>query len=192
MMDEVPKRIETHDDFVLIYQKYSEKLFGYTFVLLKNKEEAEEVVQETFVKLWEKRSEILINSSLGAYLFKMSKNIILNRIREKFYFSVAAEWIKEERDVMENSTEETIDTNELQNILNEIISRLPAKRKEVFLLSRVENMTYKEIAAYLNISENTVDTQIRKSLEFIRQHLLKEGRLPIAVVVANTFIDITT
>jgi len=166
-------RLKAGDDqaFEKLYHKYSKKLFNFGYKMLQSKQEAEGLVQDTFLKIWEIRYKLDENYSFSGYIFKIARNKIYNifraRINERFY----REYLQEYAETLEDNLERELDYNELNTFYIELISRLPERRKEIFLLSRNEGYTYREIAQKLQISENTVDTQIRKSLDFFRQSL---------------------
>jgi RNA polymerase sigma-70 factor (ECF subfamily) len=166
-------RLKAGDDlaFEKLYCKYSRKLFNFGYKMLQSKQEAEGLVQDTFLKLWEMRYKLDENYSVSGYIFKIARNKIYNifriRINERFY----REYIQECAERLEDNLERNLDFSELNALYLELISKLPERRKEIFLLSRNEGYTYREIAQKLQISENTVDTQIRKSLDFFRESL---------------------
>jgi RNA polymerase sigma-70 factor (ECF subfamily) len=117
------------------------------------------------------RSGLDESHSFNGYLFKIAQNDIYNlfrkRINEKYY----QEYFLEYAEKLECSLEDKINYNELVEIIDQLIEELPDRRKIIFTFSRKEGLTYREIADKLDISENTVDTQIRKALDYIRQHL---------------------
>ncbi|MGD2034139.1 MAG: RNA polymerase sigma-70 factor [Bacteroidales bacterium] len=166
-------RLKAGDDtaFEKLYLKYNKKLFNFSYRLLQSRQEAEGLVQDTFMKLWEMRYKLDENYSFSGYIFKIARNKIYNifrvRINERYY----REYIQEYAEKLENNLERKLNYDELNTYYLDLISKLPERRKEIFLLSRNEGYTYREIAQRLQISENTVDTQIRKSLDFFRQSL---------------------
>lgn len=167
--------------FNKLYTIYSARLFNFALGICKNHEEAEEVVQQVFIKIWENHSDINPELSFSGYIFKIAKNILLNNIRKRIIEKEYQNYAVSLYESIEASPETEIDFSLFQNILEDIISRIPEKRKEVFLLSRNKNLTYNQIAEKLNISVNTINTQISKSLQFIRSELEKHypsiGRL---------------
>jgi len=152
-----------------LFKIYSGKIFNFTRFFLKSIEEAEEITQEVFVAVWENRSKIDPKKSFSSYIFGIAKNKIFNLIRQKVHYIQFIEKNSEENEIIND--EKNFLNKELQNLINECIENLPPKRKEIFKLSREEGLTYKEIAEKLNISENTVDVQIRKSLKQLQEVL---------------------
>ncbi len=164
--------------FEKLYLKYNRKLFNFGYKMLHSKQEAEGLVQDVFLKIWEKRYTLDENHSFSGYLFKIAQNKIYNIFRQRINERYYREYLEEYAESLEHSLEQRFDYKELEKFYNELISRLPEKRKRIFILSRNEGYTYREIAEKLQISENTVDTQIRKSLNFFRQSL-REKFIPV-------------
>lgn len=151
--------------FEQLFLKYQKKLYYFCRKIIKNKEDSENLVQNTFLEIWENRQNIDEEKSFSGYLFKAIKNKVYNYIKKKINEQFYLDFINEDS---EEYSEDQYETKQLVDIVNELIQKLPERRKEIFLLSRNEGLTYKEIASKLNITENTVDTQIRKTLDFLR------------------------
>jgi RNA polymerase sigma-70 factor (ECF subfamily) len=164
--------------FEKLFKKYNQKLCNFCYGMLHSRPEAEGIVQHTFMKIWENRQ--LLNEMLpfGSYLYKIAHNSVLNEIRKRVNQRYYNEYLAEYAEMLENTTENTVLFSELERTFAELLSRLPERRREIFLLSRDEGLTYKEIGSRLGISENTVDTQIRKALDFFRQ-ALRENISPV-------------
>lgn len=157
--------------FERLYFKYSKKLYNFAFNFLKNKEDAEEIVQNVFMKIWETRLEIDPELSFGGYIFRIAKNMLINKFKKKLTEKVYIDYLLTTHEDTILPVEQEIHYLELNQEIERLISSLPSKRREIFQLSQHEGLTYREIAKKLNISVNTVNTQISKSLEHIRYHL---------------------
>ncbi|TKG89043.1 RNA polymerase sigma-70 factor [Puteibacter caeruleilacunae] len=168
--------------FEVLYRKYNGKLFNFVRKTIGDKEEAAEIVQYVFIKLWEKRSTIDPSQSFSGFVFKIAKNLVYNFIRKSVREASMKEAHIDSLDQLADSTFDKVEFTELEARLKACIDKLPPRRKEVFILSRKRGMTYKEIAIHLNISENTVDTQIRKALQFLKDHL--EDELYVYLVIS--------
>jgi len=160
--------------FEKLYFHYSKKLFNFTLGILRSREDAEGIVQNVFTKIWETRSEIDTDLSFGAYIFRIARNMMLNQIKKKINERQYIKYLLTIPEESPLSVEQEINLLELNVEIESIISELPEKRREIFRLSRHEGLTYKEIAEKKNISVNTVNTQISKSLEYIRDRLASE------------------
>jgi RNA polymerase sigma-70 factor (ECF subfamily) len=159
--------------FSALYERYHRKLYGFALYLSHNSNEAEELVQTTFVAVWEQRARVDAAKPFGAYLFAIAQHhfydMLRHRIAEQTYVSRAMQEDGEQVYDMERQIEE----DDLNRAFNQLLSRVPERRRLIFLLSRREHLSYKEIAQRLGISENTVDSQIRHVLDFLRKELPK-------------------
>ena len=157
--------------FEKLYFKYCKKLYNFAFSICKNREDAEGLVQLVFMKVWEKRTEIDTELSFSGYIFRIAKNSLLNKIKKKINEKVYLDYLLSRPEDLSNSVEKNIMFLELNIEIERLINNIPEKRRNIFLLSRMEGLTYREIAAKLNISVNIVNTQISKSLEELRDSL---------------------
>jgi len=157
--------------FEKLYFTYCRKLYNFIFSICKNKEDSEGLVQFVFMKVWEKRTEIDTEQSFSGYIFRIAKNTLLNKIKKKINERVYLDYLLSRPEDLSNSVEKNINFFELNLEIERLINNIPEKRRKVFLLSRMEGLTYREIADKLNISVNTVNTQISKSLEELRDRL---------------------
>jgi RNA polymerase sigma-70 factor (ECF subfamily) len=155
--------------FEQLFLKYQKKLYYFGYKILKNKEEAENLVQAVFMDVWENREQINEEKSFSGYIFKIAKNKISNLLRKKINEQMYFDYITEQKSNNEELKTDELISQQFEEIFDKLINSLPERRKEIFLLSRNDGLTYKEIALKLNISENTVDTQIRNALDYLRE-----------------------
>lgn len=160
--------------FDLLFEKYSNKLFRFSFSLLKNHEDSKEIVQETFYRVWEKRNEIDSSKSFKAFLFTISYHLIIDQLRLKLKDQEYRRFLKEYFKTEENKLDSGADYETLNRQISAIIEELPAKRKQIFVMSREKSLTHKEIAEQLNISVKTVENQINLALKLIKSRLGKD------------------
>ncbi len=164
--------------FSKIYNLYWEDLYGYIIRVLQDKEDAMDVIQETFISLWQQRDTLTGVQSLKSYLFAIARYKALKCIRSNIqkhdYLTSLLDFFMRQ----EESPEELMIARELRGIIDAQIERLPPKMREVFILSRQKNLSYKEIAASLNISDKTVKKQINNSLKLLRLKLGTHRYLP--------------
>lgn len=156
--------------FDQLYHRYWEALFRYVVRVLKDENDTADVLQDTFFKIWEQRERLQHVESVKAYLFTVARNgalrfIALQQNHQRFVASLGA-FLNDES--YERSAEEALTLNELQMSIDKQITRMPPRMREVFLLSRFENLSNREIATRLNISEHTVKKQINYALKLIR------------------------
>jgi len=161
--------------FEQIFYYYYQNLCVYASKIIQDDDSAEEIVQDLFVKIWEKRHEIEIKTSLKNYLVRSVKNQCLNYIKHnKIKEEHAKTILSEKKGVTENDNFIEIDL--LQKI-EESIGELPKKRQEIFRLSREEGLKYREIAEKLNVSIKTVETQMGLAMKTLREKLKKYSTL---------------
>lgn len=167
--------------FNTLYREYSNRLYRFAFGYLKSEAEAEELVQEVFTIIWEKRASLKEELSFKSFLFTISFNIIRKHFRTKNYL---AEYFKNGiGDDLDMQTSHKISYDSLYQYITELVNQLPVRRREIFLKSRFEGYSIKEIADEFQISHKTVENQLTSSLKFIRTNLNKESILPLLFYV---------
>jgi len=157
--------------FDRVYQRYAGKLYAFSLKYLRSKEEAEELVQSVFLKVWENQKNLKKNTSFKSYLFTIAYNEICNLFRRRKYQQDFIAKIGIESSVTSGETENQIEFQFVLEQVDQIIARLPEKQKTIFLKSRQEGKSTKEIAEELGLSPGTVDNYISESLKFIRSNL---------------------
>jgi RNA polymerase sigma-70 factor (ECF subfamily) len=157
--------------FDLLFEKYGDKLYRFSFSLLKNHEDSKEIVQETFYRVWEKRHEIDSSKSFRSFLFTISYHLIIDQLRLKLKDQEYRRFLKEFFKTAEVKVDSETDYETLNRQISSIIEELPAKRKQIFTLSRKQGLSHKEIAEQLNISAKTVENQINLALKLIKSRL---------------------
>jgi RNA polymerase sigma-70 factor (ECF subfamily) len=156
--------------FQALFKKFYPALCHFAHQFLSDREQSEEIVQEMFVKLWEKRAVLNIETSVKHYLFRSVRNHCLNQIQhEKIKKQYAARVLENAQKEIE--TEQYFLEIDLVAKIEKCIDALPPKRKEIFRLSREQGLKYKEIAEELNISVKTVEAQMGLALKFLRDEL---------------------
>ena len=157
--------------FEAIYRRYWSELFDAAYQRIHSAEKAEEIIQELFVELWEKREQIQIKESVAAYLFTALKFRILNYLRHEKVREAHLQIIRDNVPVSTNCLEEEIYVNELDTAYKSEVNNLPEKCRAAFELSRNEQLSFKEIAIKLNVSVNTVEKHVGKALKVLRFNL---------------------
>lgn len=166
--------------FAVLYRRHVLKLMSIAVTKTHSRDDAEELVQNSFLKFYQHKNAIESNTSVFAYLYVVLKNQILNYHRNELVRQKHEEYVFANRSETENSSTETIETKELEKQIEDAIDLLPEKCRKVFVLSRKEHLSNKEIASTLNISENTVEQHMRKALGRLRislKHYLTIGVL---------------
>lgn len=149
-----------------IFREYSPTLFNYLFYKCGDKNLAKDLTQEAFLKLWQNCQKVLLNSARG-YVFKAANNMMINE------FNHRKVKLKFQKIVPKSSTNESpvflLEEKELKERLENAIAELPEKQRVVFLLSRIDKKTYKEIAALLGISKQAVEKRMYNALDKLRK-----------------------
>ena len=153
--------------FERLFKTYFAALMAFSRKILGDEDDAREVVHQVFIKLWERRNEIDLSTSLKSYLFTAVNNRSLNMIRDRKKFS--SEEVPEQAGVLDVSAE--LESLELEEKIRGAINSLPERCRVIFELHRFDGMTYGEIAKQLNISVKTVENQITKALKTLREQL---------------------
>jgi RNA polymerase sigma-70 factor (family 1) len=172
--------------FDLIYDKYSRKLYAFGLKYLKSTAEAEELVQSVFLKLWENYKILKKESSFKSYLFTIAYNDICKLFRKRNYLQKFISDTLYENSQLYSEIEHSIDYQSVLERVQQIVDNLPERQKTIFLKSREEGKSTKEIAEEVGLSPGTVDNYISESLKFIRARLHKEN-LPVLLLFSLFF-----
>jgi len=167
--------------FEWLFRRYFSELCQVVYRVAHDEHLAQDLVQEVLYELWRKRDKLTISISLRAYLKRAVLNRTLNHLRDN------RKWSSEERmpeiAVEESDPVDLLRSEELQEMIDAAIDELPEKCRMVFVLSRYEELSYRDIATELGIAEKTVENQVSKALKYLRQRLLpylKSGLLLFA------------
>lgn len=173
--------------FEMLFRTYYQPLCNYAYTFLQDREDAEEIVQSTFLMVWEKRDTLAIRTSVKPYLYAMVRNACLNVLKhEKIKQRHAGEEIAlAER--AHDSVSQVVATRELEHRIKIAMDELPEQCRLVFKLSRFEELKYSEIAEQLNISIKTVENHMGKALRIMREQL--KDFLPIVFIILNGFLN---
>ena len=166
-------KIDSRRAFGELYIRYYDQLRYYCKKYLNDETEAEDVVQDIYIHLWETRNTLNITSSFSGYIYATAHNRILKMLRQIDVHLRYAQHILMNAKEGTSETEDSIIDNDYAVLLNKMIERLSPKQKEVFLLSRIEGLTYKEIAERLQISVPAVQKHVSIVLEKIKGFLEK-------------------
>jgi RNA polymerase sigma-70 factor, ECF subfamily len=157
--------------FESLYHLYHKRVYAFALSLLNSASDAEEIVQNVFLAIWMQRKSLNISSSFTSYLFSIVRYKVYDFIHQKINHEAYVKFTLEHNDEYSFVTDDAISFSELEKSFHKAIEQLPERRREIFVLSRIEKLSYKEISERLGITENTVDTQIRHALNFLRLQL---------------------
>lgn len=157
--------------FTQLVHQYQARVFAAAFQILKSRENAQEIVQEIFSKVWTDREAFLNAENHEAYIFVMARNLALNFLRRLYNERSRQFQFTLEHSRVDNTAEYLLQEREYNEILQRTLDMLPPQQKQVYYLSKFEYMTHEEIAQKLSISAWTVSNHMKSALKFIRQRL---------------------
>ncbi len=185
---ELVKRIKKGDQraFKLLFYNYEKRVYYFVLKIVGEKEPAEEILQDVFVKIWNYRLKLDETKSISAFLFKTSKNTALNYLRDCILLKEHQNIVADNTDVFANELlpDDHLVVEDYMRSYNNIIDQLPSQRCEIFKMSRQEGLSYQEIAEKLKISKNTVRLQIVESLKFIRRNIQSECEISFIFILS--------
>lgn len=170
--------------FEQVFHAYYKALAAYARTILKDSDDAEDMVQQVFITVWEKRRAMEIHTSLRALLYRSVHNACLNRIRQQQVRSgYAREAILLHRE--DGASEDHMQQKELQQKIELAMEQLPEQCARIFKMSRFEQLKYQEIADRLGLSVKTVENQMGKALKVMREQL--KDYLPLLVMILSQY-----
>lgn len=186
--DIIQLRQGSAEAFERLFRRYGPKLYHFILKLSAgNAYLAEEVVQRTFVKIWETHHAVDPRKSFVSYLCTIAKNMLLNEFEhqtvEYVYREYAVRFCPAETEIPDKE----YDVKQLQQYLDRLIDRLPPARRKIYIMSRRDMLSSKEIARKLNITESTIYTQLSKAVEFIRANLEHDFKELLSILLLVCF-----
>ncbi|WP_407430110.1 RNA polymerase sigma-70 factor [Arcticibacter sp.] len=157
--------------FERLFKEHFKALHSYANVMLRDEDLAEEMVQNVFLRLWERREQLSVQTSVKAYLYKMVHNDCLNYFKHNKTKAKYETYVIHTIDGKTNSAAHKLELGELEHRLAEALDDLPQQCRTIFQMSRFEELKYKEIASHLGISVKTVENQMGKALKIMRVKL---------------------
>jgi RNA polymerase sigma-70 factor, ECF subfamily len=168
-------------EFERFFNEHYIPVVRYCTTMVKNMDDAEDIVQQAFTSLWQKREAINIHTSARAYLYKTVYNASLDFLKHERIKGI------HKRETLANNQEELYSnskiSNDLQEKIEKEISELPEQCGKIFKMCKIENLKYREIASVLNISEKTVENQMGKALKLLRESL--KEYFPLFLLLLN-------
>jgi len=162
-----------------IFEKYNKKVYAFSFHNLKNKQDAEGVVQEVFLNLWKDRAKLKEIQNLDAWIFSVSFNVIRKHFRKLAREIKHLGKFEETTQHHDYSTITDVEYNDLLEKAEKIIERLPLRQKTIYLLSKREGLSNTEISSKLNIKRKTVENYLANAKAFLKKAFVDERLLTI-------------
>ncbi|MEP3837717.1 MAG: RNA polymerase sigma-70 factor [Algibacter sp.] len=172
--------------FKQIFDHYRPGIYSLALKLLKSSVLAEDVVQDVFIKIWNKRVQFPQVINFRAYLYKTAKNQVFDEFKKIAKASINEEEPNKTLNAL-NDTDYGIRKEQLETLLEEALNKLPPQQKNIYQLSRNQGLTYPEIAIQLNLSPLTVKTHMKHILAFLRNHLSEYMELSVILFLINIY-----
>lgn len=179
-MDATGLRPDTDAGFETLFKAHFKGLHAYAITIIKDEAAAEDIVQNTFFKLWEKKETLGEIASLPAYLYRSVYNESLNYLRHSKVKSAYAQFTVQQMNDKEHTAAQRVGLKELEQKLDKALKELPEQCRTIFQMSRFEELKYREIADRLGLSVKTIENQMGKALKILRTQLI--DYLPAALL----------
>jgi RNA polymerase sigma-70 factor (ECF subfamily) len=178
-------RMSTGDQqaFTEIFYHYFQRIHHFILKKTKSEELTEEIIQEVFISVWEKREKFSAVENFEDYLFSMAANRTWNFIRRLHNEKELKQKVWRTIEAHQNSTEDLLDLKESQGLINEAVEQLSPQRKKIFILSRQQGLSHTEIAEQLNLSPSTVNNHLTEALRFIKEYLQRTPGASITLLM---------
>lgn len=168
--------------FTQLYRMYSRRIYEVGMLYLQDAESASDLVQETFIRLWEKRARLTEVRQPDDFLFIVARNIMLSQFRRSALVRAAKRHFQRQGTQAVRDCENRVLESENQRLLQRAIAALPPRRREIFLLSRQEGLSYQEIAQRMHVSRFTVKNQMGQAIQSLRHFFHNHVATLIALV----------
>ncbi len=157
-----------HQAFQKIFVTYFKKIKYFIYSFIKSETDAEELAQEVFLKIWENHLNIEPDKSFDSYMFTITKNLIYNFLKHKLVEKSYQEYIYFSKSEFAHDPEKILYAKEIELLIEMTVSKMPGRRKEIYQLSRHENLSNGEIAEVLGLSKKTVENQLSLALSELK------------------------
>ena len=186
--EQLLKRLAAGDDiaFNTIYEQYQQSVFAFAFYLTKSKELSEEVVQEVFVRVWEKKEQLPENMMILPYIKRMTQNLVLDLFRKAGREQALQQQLQDAMRNIFSHPDDQLQEKELRRIYRQGIDLLPPQKKIIYTLHRDHQLSYEQIADKLGLSPHTVRNHMAQAIRSVREHVNKHGALlPVVILLRN-------
>jgi RNA polymerase sigma-70 factor (ECF subfamily) len=176
-LDKIVTELSQDNDSSLeeLFNYYYPRLFNFSRSFLKIEDSIDDILQEVFIKIWQNRKNIKNTATFNSYIFTITRNLLLNELRSYLNNQNIKEEVRKRAIASEYSSFEQIEYLDLKEKVDNIIDELPERQKEIFILSRTEGLSHKEIATKLGIDTKTVEFHITGAVRFLKKELTGLG-----------------
>jgi len=174
--------------FEWLYHQHKARLYGNILRLVKSEDIAEEILQDVFLRIWEKRHLIDPDKSIGSYLFRIARNLVIDFYRKAAVDKELQSNLIAAASELYSHVEDVIYFKESNEIIQKAIESLPPQRRQIFILCKLEGKTYQEVSEILGISASTVNDHIVKATKKVKEHLFRSSDIAFALIVGALLI----
>lgn len=157
--------------FEKLFNLFHAKVYQFILSCVYNKSIAQDLTQSVFLTIWEHRKTIDPTKNINSYIYTISRNAVYRQTERLILHNKFQKSLMEEQNCDDNDIESNLDYQILERHIWELIEKLPSSRKEIFILSRKDGLSNRDIASRLSISEKTVETQITRSIRYIKKYV---------------------
>ena len=168
----------SEDAFGELFRKYYSRLLHFVIKIVKSRHDAEEIVQEVFIKLWNIRHKVNTESSFKSFLFTITRNMAFDYLKKTISHDELTEALWDRLELIKNNTEETIFFEDCKRITQKAIETLTPQKQLIFKLSRENGLTHEQISNHLGISKNTVKNHMIEALKSLKSYLILSEEFP--------------
>lgn len=169
--------------FTQLFHIYTPKLLPFVTRLTRDDQQAKEVIQETFLRLWLGREDLPKVKQPASWLFRIASNVSINYLRSKGNQRKLLQQLEHAGAVHDNTLDPILESKELNGIIHAAVAALPDKRRQIYRLSREQGLSHQQIADELGLSINTVKNQIGIALKFIQEQIHRQTGLSLATLI---------
>ncbi len=157
--------------YEILFRKFYSALCNYSYKIVKDMDTAEEIIQDLFFNIWEKRHELVIETSVKSYLYKSAYNKSILFLRHKSVTEKYENYVKSSGLITEPDASEELSLKELTEVIDRTLDELPEQSRKIFSLSRFEGLKYHEIAEKLSLSVKTIEANMGRALKLFRKNI---------------------
>jgi len=176
--------------FAELFHRYKDKLYGYAVKITANPQQAQDMVQDAFLKLWKNKAHLNTINNLDAFVFKTIQNQAINHFKRTARENLLLVQIEQQSSTCESSTETASNQRAVQHAIHDAVQHLPPQQHLVFKLSKEQGLKLDEIASTLNISRNTVKNHLAVAIKTVREQVrmnLEIEQLPLLLILLHLF-----
>lgn len=173
-------RLGSKEGFRMLYERYGGKIHAFSYSYLKSEHDAEELVQDVFLKIWDKRDTLDETANIRSFIYKIAVNSIYDFIRRKNVERAFSDFSASTKSFSDETWQDVV-FHDMVSQIEGLVQKMPDQRRQIFRLSKEQGFSNEEIAAKLNLSKRTVENQLYRATAFLKQNLILDSTLATLV-----------